>query len=229
MKKIISKILSNVKSEKWELDERIPNSYILFFFFTKGIMYLRGIFTFFRFKKIILIGSKTDFLCKSKVKFTGTIMFDKYCIVNALSEEGIVFGSNVSVGKYTTIECSGSLMNIGKGLVVGNNVGLGTHGFFGCAGGISIGHDTIFGNFVSMHSENHIATDRDKPIRLQGVIRQGIVIGNNCWIGAKVTILDGVTIGDGCIVAAGSVVTKGIYEKNTIIGGVPAKPIKKRV
>lgn len=229
MKKCISKILSIIKSEKWELDSRIPNSYILFFFFTKGIMFLRGFFTFFKFKKIILIGANSDFLCKSKVKFAGTIMFDKYCIVNALSEEGIVFGSNVSVGKYTTIECSGSLMNIGKGLIVGNNVGMGTHGFFGCAGGITIGNDTIFGNFVSMHSENHIVTDIEKPIRLQGVTRQGIVIGNNCWIGAKVTILDGVTIGDGCIIAAGSVVIKGHYEKNSIIGGVPARIIKKRI
>ncbi|MFA9186498.1 DapH/DapD/GlmU-related protein [Flavobacterium magnesitis] len=229
MKKYISKILSIIKSEKWELDNRIPNSYILFFFFTKAIMSLRGFFTFFKFKKIILIGSNTDFYCKSMFKFSGTVIFDKYCIVNALSENGIAFGSNVSIGKYTTIECSGSLKNIGKGLVVGNNVGMGTHGFFGCAGGIKIGNDTIFGNYVSMHSENHVTTDLDKPIRLQGVTRQGIFIGNNCWIGAKTTILDGVHIDDGCIVAAGSVVTKGFYEKDTIIGGVPAKIIKKRI
>lgn len=59
------------------------------------------------------------------------------------------------IGKYTCIECSGTLKNLGKGLIIGNNVGLGTHGFFGCAGGIEIGDDTIFGNYVSLHSENH--------------------------------------------------------------------------
>ncbi|GHT60115.1 hypothetical protein FACS18945_6260 [Bacteroidia bacterium] len=138
---------------------------------------------------------------------------------------GITFGNNVSVGKNTTIECTGSLTCLGKGLKVGNNVGLGTHGFFGCAGGIEIGDDTILGNFVSMHSENHNYADLSKPIRLQGVNHKGIKIGNDCWIGAKVTILDGTIIGSHCVVAAGAVV-RGEYPDNCIIGGVPAKIIK---
>lgn len=228
MKSIISKLLSFIKSEKWELDHRIPNSYLILFFITKGVMLIRGFLIFFSFKHIVLIGPNSKLYCKSLMKLNGTINIDRNCIVNALSTDGIVFGKNVSIGKYTTIECSGSLMNIGRGLVVGNNVGLGTHGFFGCAGGVTIGDDTIFGNYVSLHSENHIIDDFEKPIRLQGVTRLGIIIGNNCWIGAKATILDGANIGDGCIVAAGAVVTKGNYENNNIIGGVPAKIIKKR-
>lgn len=53
------------------------------------------------------------------------------------------------------------------------------------------------------------------------------VIGNDVWIGARATILGGVHIGDGAIVAAGAVVTKDVkpYE---IVGGVPAKLIRKR-
>ena len=135
---------------------------------------------------------------------------------------------NVSLGKFTTIECTGSLKFIGDGLYVGNNVGLGTHGFFGCAGGVRIGNDTIFGNFVSIHSENHNFSDPDTPIRLQGVNRLGIVIGSNCWIGAKVTILDGVIIENGVVIAAGSLLTKGYYKKDSIYAGVPAKFIKMR-
>jgi acetyltransferase-like isoleucine patch superfamily enzyme len=229
MKKSISRLLSLIKSEKWELDYRIPNTYIILFFAEKFITVIRGIFKFFRFRPLILIGSNSKFYCKSLIQFNGTINVDRNCIINALSADGIVFGKNVSIGKNTTIECSGSLMNIGKGLIVGNNVGLGTHGFFGCAGGVVIGNDTIFGNFVSIHSENHVTNDLEIPIRLQGVTRQGITIGNNCWIGAKVTILDGANIGDGCIIAAGAVVTKGHYEKNSVIGGVPAKILKKRL
>ena len=53
-----------------------------------------------------------------------------------------------------------------------------------------------------------------------------IVVGNNVWIGSHATILKGVTIGDGAIVAAGAVVTKDV-PANTIVGGVPAKPIRK--
>lgn len=54
-----------------------------------------------------------------------------------------------------------------------------------------------------------------------------VVIGNDVWIGARVTILRGVTIGDGAIVAGGSVVTKDVAPY-TIVGGVPARPIKQR-
>ena len=53
-----------------------------------------------------------------------------------------------------------------------------------------------------------------------------IHIGKNVWIGANATILAGVTIGDGAVVAAGAVVTKDV-EPNTIVGGIPAKIIKK--
>ena len=52
-------------------------------------------------------------------------------------------------------------------------------------------------------------------------------IGNDVWIGARATILSGIKIGDGAIIAAGAVVTKDV-EPYTIVGGVPAKPIKKR-
>lgn len=55
-----------------------------------------------------------------------------------------------------------------------------------------------------------------------------IRVGNYVWIGARSIVLQGVTIGDGAVVAAGSVVTRNV-EPYTVVGGVPAKLIKKRV
>lgn len=52
-------------------------------------------------------------------------------------------------------------------------------------------------------------------------------IGNDVWIGMNVTILNGVNIGDGAIIAAGAVVTKDV-EPYSIVGGVPAKKVRKR-
>ena len=54
-----------------------------------------------------------------------------------------------------------------------------------------------------------------------------IVIGNDVWIGFEAVILAGVTIGDGAIIGARAVVTKDV-PPYTIVGGVPAKPIRKR-
>lgn len=57
--------------------------------------------------------------------------------------------------------------------------------------------------------------------------RGDIVLGNDVWIGYEAVILSGVTIGDGAVVGARAVVTKDV-PPYTIVGGVPAKPIRKR-
>lgn len=54
-----------------------------------------------------------------------------------------------------------------------------------------------------------------------------IIIGNDVWIGFEAVIMQGVTIGDGAIIGTRSVVTKDV-EPYTIVGGSPAKPIRKR-
>ena len=102
---------------------------------------------------------------------------------------------------------------------------LGEFAYLGGAGGLEIGNDCVIGQYFSCHPENHQFEDSSKLIRLQGTTRKGIKIGNNCWIGAKVTILDGVTIGDNCVIAAGAVVTKSM-PAGRLIGGVPAKVLK---
>ncbi len=57
--------------------------------------------------------------------------------------------------------------------------------------------------------------------------KNNVAIGNDVWIGDGVSILGGIQIGDGAIVAAGAVVVKDV-EPYTIVGGVPAKTIRKR-
>ncbi|QQD20088.1 acyltransferase [Spongiibacter nanhainus] len=150
----------------------------------------------------------------------------EHCYFDGLSSGGIKIGRNASIGPYTRIECSGSMRDIGKGIEVGDNFGVGAYAFFGCAGGVVIGDDVIMGQYVSFHSENHNYSNADKKIKDQGVSRRGIVIGSDVWVGAKVTFLDGASVSNRTIIAAGAVVV-GEFPPGVVIGGVPAKVIKK--
>ena len=88
--------------------------------------------------------------------------------------------------------------------------------------GIKIGENVWMGPRVSLISKNHDILDyseyqEDEPI----------VIGDNCWLGTGCIILPGVKLGNHVIVAAGAVVTKSFECDDIILGGVPAKIIKK--
>ena len=91
---------------------------------------------------------------------------------------------------------------------------------------IILGDNLLMGPGVKIFSSNH-GTASDDIMNQQEWVEKDIDIGNDVWIGANAVILPGVKIADGAIVAAGAVVTKDI-EPYVIVGGVPAKQIKKR-
>lgn len=103
------------------------------------------------------------------------------------------------------------------------------------AGNITIGRYCQLGVDVAIHATNHPVSYMSTYINqnlFQGELKElkeehKIRIGNDVWIGHGVIILGNVTIGNGAILAAGSVVTKDV-EPYTIVGGVPAKELRKR-
>jgi virginiamycin A acetyltransferase len=103
------------------------------------------------------------------------------------------------------------------------------------AGNITIGKYCQLGVDVAIHTTNHPISYMSSYINqnlFQGELKQlkeqhKITIGNDVWIGHGVIILGNVTIGNGAILAAGSVVTKNV-EPYAIVGGVPAKALRKR-
>lgn len=128
------------------------------------------------------------------------------------------------MGKNVNIE-HGAFFASGKDIEIGNNSGLGLN----CrvAGPLKIGNDVMMGPNVMIFTQNHETENVQKPMRLQTAPKKGVTIGNDVWIGANVIILPGVNVGDGAILAAGAVVTKDV-EPYSVVGGNPAKEIKKR-
>lgn len=82
--------------------------------------------------------------------------------------------------------------------------------------GCQIGHNVVFATLNHELPPERRGVTRPAPIRL----------GKKVWVGSNATILQGVTIGDNAVVAAGAVVTKDV-PANTIVGGVPARVIKR--
>jgi acetyltransferase-like isoleucine patch superfamily enzyme len=180
-----------------------------------------------RFIKGLSLGKGVRFFNLPNIKIGKFVKIGNNVYLGALGEEGLLIGNNVGIGDYSKIVVSTDFGNPGKFIKIGNNVGIGEFAYLGGAGGLEIGNDCIIGQYLSCHPENHEYQDLNIPIRLQGVSRKGIRIGDNCWIGSKVSILDGVVIGAGSIIAAGAVVNKS-FPPNSIIGGVPAKLLKTR-
>ena len=74
---------------------------------------------------------------------------------------------------------------------------------------------------------DHGVVEVERPIRVQGIYKRDVTVGNNVWIGYGACILRGVTVGDNSIIGTNAVVTKDV-PPNSVVAGVPAKVIRKR-
>ena len=113
-------------------------------------------------------------------------------------------------------------INYGKHTKIGKNVFINFDCVFLDLGGITIEENVLIAPKVSLLSEGHPLEPESRHSLTVGHIH----IKKNAWIGAGATILQGVTIGENAIVAAGAVVSNDVPD-NTIVGGIPAKIIKK--
>lgn len=162
------------------------------------------------------------------ISHEGRLVIEDFAEVQGLSQQGVHFGADVSIGRGTQVRPSSYYGGeAGVGLWVGDRSSFGTGCFIGCSGEIRIGSDVMLGPGVKLFSENHVFSNTSKTIKSQGVDRSFLTIGNDVWIGSSVTVTAGVTIGNGVVVAAGSVVTRDLPD-NVIVAGIPAKIVRDR-
>jgi len=94
--------------------------------------------------------------------------------------------------------------------------------------GANIGNFVMIAPNVSILNSTHKYDRTDIPMCRQGEERKiNPIIGDDVWIGRNAVIMPGVRIGDGAIIASGAIVTKDV-ETFSVVGGVPAKLIRKR-
>ncbi len=110
---------------------------------------------------------------------------------------------------------------------IGNRVTLSRGAFITAPAPVVIGSNVLIGPFVVINSGSHRFDALDRPIRDQGHELGEILIEDDAWLGANVTVTPGVTIGSGAVVAAGAVVTRDVPAGH-VVGGVPARLIRER-
>jgi len=137
--------------------------------------------------------------------------------------KNMVLGNQISIGSNSHFYADKGAISIGYKTSFNNNC----HINASIGGNIRIGNNCLVGPNVVMHTSNHKFDNLATPIRKQGHESADILIEDNVWIGANAIILPGIHIDEGAVIAAGAVVNKDV-EKNTVVGGVPAKFIKRR-
>ena len=127
-------------------------------------------------------------------------------------------GKNVRICDAVTIICP-------ENISIGNNVSIHEYSLLGAHGKLFVGSDVSIGSHFIVITADHIYNDLKISHKKQGLKYGKVEIGNNVWIGSRVTILNNIRISNNTIIGAGSVVTKN-FPENTIIAGNPAKVIK---
>ena len=157
-------------------------------------------------------GRETSSVIGMKSSTQGSVL-GEYCVIR---DNNVVLSSKI--GRRTRIKCNCKIYNanIGKFCAFAENVQLGA--------GV---HPVYFAstNFIFYSKNKSIKTFSDGEYFLEEHNR--IEVGHDVWFGANSSVVGNVKIGSGAIVAYGAVVTKDV-PPYTIVGGVPARVIKKR-
>lgn len=143
--------------------------------------------------------------------------------------KNITFGTGVYIGAFTNITVNDGGQECLSNLKVGDGTYIGELNNIRAAGGqINIGRNCLISQGVTIVAANHSISKKDFITNQPwDVNKTGVLVEDDVWVGANVTILPGVTISKGAVIAAGSVVTKDV-KPYTINAGNPTEIIKMR-
>jgi acetyltransferase-like isoleucine patch superfamily enzyme len=161
-----------------------------------------------------------------------TIRIDPSANISPLADiEDSVRGTLIQIGARTLVDAFVKIKPTGGmgDVVIGADSAINSGTVIYTGNGVTIGDAVAIAANCTLAPTNHEVKDRTKRIRDQGFqpSRGGIVIEDDCWLGAGVVVLDGAVIRQGAVIAAGSVV-RGEVPAYAIFAGTPARQIGER-
>lgn len=145
-----------------------------------------------------------------RLRWTGLPRFDDSASIRVRKNSKITLSDRSYFDKGTLLRVTENAE-----FSMGKNSGFNSYCVITCREKITIGDNTMFGPFVTIHDHDHVYRTKE-CMKTSGYVSAPITIGNNVWIGGNVVILKGVTIGDGAVIAAGAIVTKDV-PANTVL------------
>lgn len=155
------------------------------------------------------------------------ISIGKHVLIEKGVKMNCIAGGNIIIGDNCEIRSGVQLLTWGGDIEIGKNTSINPYTVVYGQGGTRIGQGVRIAAHCVIVPSNHIFDDPDTYIYKQGLSKKGIVIKDDCWLGAGVKVLDGVTIEHGCVIGANAVVTKDT-RRNGVYVGIPAKLLKIR-
>lgn len=125
------------------------------------------------------------------------------------------------LGHGTKIRCHEGFVSIGAKSVLGQECTISAYQH------VSIGRECVIADRVMLIDFDHGVAEVERPVRLQGIYKRDVRVGNNVWIGYGACVLRGVEVGDNAIVGTNAVVTKDV-PANAVVAGVPARVVRMR-
>lgn len=136
----------------------------------------------------------------------------------------LVVGPWVHVGELTRLRAHEGTLRIGDRVVFGRDASV------NCYLDIEIGAATLVADWVYICDFDHRvdpAAGTVTPIKDQGLVKSPVRVGPGSWLGVRSSVLRGTTMGRACVLAAHSV-ARGRYPDQTVIAGVPGRPVRDR-
>jgi acetyltransferase-like isoleucine patch superfamily enzyme len=172
----------------------------------------------------VVFGRNVTIRHPSKIHIGSNVIIDDNVVLDAKGGgDGITLGDNVMIARNTILSCKGGSIKIGE------NTNIGMNCLFQSESKIDVGPNIVMASYCYLVAGGNHGIDRtDIPIIQQPpVSRGGITIEENCWLGARATVIDGVTVGRDTVLGAGAVALRDVPEFS-VAAGVPAKVIKDR-
>ena len=189
-----------------------------------GIPFLRGLmWSVIRLRRPsgLLLGPGIQFVQASRLALGRGVAIGGYGYVDCAASAGLVLGNRVTLRERVWIQSRSGLNDRAVGLRIGARSYVGPNAVIGLGGPVTIGEDVQIGASLTITAESHEAGP-DGSFVSGAVSRQGVTIGDRCWLGNNVSILDGVTIGEGSVIGTGSIETRSIPAYAVALG-TPAK------